>query len=113
MTTIVISNSYPYGQMTNQTMGKLIAMHSTMQRLNDAIATASAGYEGEPGTQFEIPSAIGGAPPTLFGVQPSATPGEQGTDYRYAMDALATQWATFWAAAEPFIEQLDNGTLSI
>lgn len=109
MSTTVISNNVPFGQMTNQSIGRLFALRSTLERLNAAIATASAGFEGTPGTQFEAPSAIIGGAPNLFGVQPSETPGEEGTAYSYAMGRLTEEWATFWAAAEPFIEQLDNG----
>lgn len=120
MTTTIISNMMPYnyGQMTNQAIGRLISLRATMERLKDAIATASAGYTGIDGTQFEIgnpPDSTGPSPASiglnqnLFGVQASATPGEQGSAYRYAMDSLNTAWDAFWTAAAPYIEQLDNG----
>jgi len=88
-----------------------------MVRIDEAITNASSGYTGTPGTQFEIqPSGPGVTPaantsmiPTLFGVTPSDTPGEQGVTYRYAMESLYQQWQTFWTAALPFIQQLDNG----
>lgn len=110
MTTTIISTSASYGAMTNQTIAKLIALQTTMERLNDAISTASAGYTGEPGTEFETGDL--NAPPNLFGVQPSATPGEQGSAYKYAMGRLCEEWEIFWTAAQPFVEQLDNGTFS-
>ncbi len=117
MTAVIISTTgqYPFGAMTNQTVAGLIAMATKMQRLKEAIATASAGYSGVEGTQFEIPASgtPGGQPPNLFGVVASATPGEQGAAYRYAVDALTAQWETFWAAAAPYIEALDNGNTSM
>jgi hypothetical protein len=107
MTTTVISNGASYGAMTNQAIGKLISLNSTLERLTDAISTASSGYTGTPGTEFETSANLGAQ--NLFGVQPSETPGEQGTAYSYAMNRLQEEWSTFWAVAEPFIEQLDNG----
>jgi hypothetical protein len=107
MTTTIISNSMPhsYGQMTNQAVAKLISLQTAMERLNDAIATASSGYVGTPGTEFEI-----GDTPNLFGVQAGGTPGEQGAAYSYAVLQLYQAWAAFWTAAEAYIEQLDNGS---
>lgn len=110
MTTTIISNGVSYGQMSNQAISKLISLQTQLERINDAIATASAGYEGTPGTEFEAGTM--GATTNLFGVQPSATPGEQGAAYKYAMGRLCEEWATFWTAAEQYIEQLDNGTFA-
>jgi hypothetical protein len=111
VSTTIISNTVAFGAMSNQAIGRLISLRATLERLQGAIATASAGYAGAPGTEFEASSAMG-APINLFGVQPSETPGEQGSAYSYAMGRLNEEWATFWAAAEPFIEQLDNGSAS-
>jgi hypothetical protein len=115
MAALIIPNSTPFGGMTNQTVSGLLRLHTTVERLQDAIATASAGYTGVDGTQFEAQS-MGMMPtgtymgPNNFGVQPDpATPGKNGTDYAYAMNVLASAWATFWAAAEASINQLDNG----
>lgn len=118
MTTTIISTNgnYPFGNMTNQLIAGLISNATKMERLKEAIANASAGYTGVEGTQFEIPPtgiSPGGMPANLFGVVPSESPGEQGVVYRYAMDTLAGHWATFWAAAAPYIEQLDNGNTSM
>lgn len=110
MSTTIISNNVAFGAMSNQTISRLIGLQSTLDRLQGAIATASSGFEGVPGTQFEASSSNFGTITNLFGVQPSETPGEQGAAYRFAMDSLIAEWATFWAAAEPFIAQLDNGT---
>jgi hypothetical protein len=98
--------------MTNQSVAKLISLQTSMERLNDAIATASSGYAGTPGTEFEA-GPPGAAAPNLFGVQPSEVPGEQGQAYSYAVMQLFQQWQTFWTAAQPYIEQLDNGTYSM
>lgn len=108
MTTLVFSGiTGPFGGLSTNLAARLIKANADMERLKDAVANASAGYAGTPGTEFEAtnPPDI----PNLFGVMPSMTPGENGTDYRFAMDSLSAQWATFWAAAEPFIAQLDNG----
>jgi hypothetical protein len=118
MTATIISTggNYTFGSMTTQTVSRLIATHTQIGRLRDAIATASSGYAGTPGTQFETPS--GGMPgaqgTNLFGVVPDPTePGRNGTDYAYAVNSLEAAWAAFWTAAEPFIEQLDNGGTSM
>jgi hypothetical protein len=117
MTTTIVSANAPYtfGQLTNQNVARLLSLNTALTRLHEAIATASSGYTGEPGTEFEIgnPNNGGPFPPVaqnLFGVQASATPGEQGQAYSYAIGQLFSTWETFWAAAAPYIEQLDNGT---
>ena len=112
MASIVISNNVSFGQMTNQIVSRMTGLNSSMPRLQEAIATASSGYTGVPGTEFEAPTGNMTAPTTsnLFGVQPDAeTPGKKGTDYSYAVGQLQTAWAAFWTQAAPFIEQLDNG----
>jgi hypothetical protein len=119
MTATIIANAppYSYGQMTNQAISKLIALQTLIERVNDAIATASSGYTGTPGTEFEakvdvVMTPLSPAPPNLFGITPAGAPGEQGSAYKYAMTRLHEEWAAFWLVAEPFIEQLDNGTPS-
>jgi len=110
MAAIVISNSAPFGAMTNQMISRLVSLNSTIPRLDEAATTASAGYEGVPGTQFETSVGLNGGMPNNFGVAPDpANPGQKGSDYRYAVDTLAQAWATFWTAAQGSIEQLDNG----
>jgi len=113
MTATVISNMATFGAMTNNAVSRIISLNTTMMRLKDAVATASSGYSGTPGTEFEAP--VGGiSNPTTsnnFGVQPDPENiGARGTDYSYAINQLAVQWEAFWAAAEPYVEQLDNGT---
>lgn len=110
-TLISTSGNYTFGQMTNQATSQMVALQTKMQRLNEAIATASSGYDGTPGTEFEAPQpGSNAAPPNLFGVIPSDTPGEQGQAYRYAMGQLYLAWQTFWGSAQAYLEQLDNGT---
>lgn len=111
MATTVISNNMPYtfGQMTNRLIGSLIQGNTQIRRLQDAIATASSGYTGAEGTEFEINNMMAGAS-NLFGVvaNPDA-PGEQGKAYSYAIGELHTAWLAFWQVAQPYVEQLDNG----
>ena len=112
MATLIISQSASFGQMTNSIVSRLVGLNSSMPRLQEAIATASSGYEGVPGTEFEIgnPGTNGMPGPNLFGVQADpATPGKNGTAYSYAVGQLQQQWATFWAAAADYISALDNG----
>jgi hypothetical protein len=115
MTTIVISpqsGTYPFGALTNTLVQRLIGANIAIERLHEAIATAASGYTGIEGTEFEVPT--GGlmqpnAPQTLFGVMANDTPGDQGKAYRYAMDSLYDQFQTFWAAAQAYVQALDNG----
>jgi hypothetical protein len=112
MASLIISTmgNYTFGALTNRMIGGMISANAAMRRLQDAITTASAGYDGTPGTQFEIVTTTpGGLQNNLFGVVASDTPGEQGATYRYAMEQLNVAWLQFWAAAQPYIEQLDNG----
>lgn len=102
MTATIISNTPPFGALTNKTVANLRAANDAVLRLQEAVATAASGYEGEAGTEYEGPA-------TNFGVVPSDTPGEQGSAYAYAVGQLATAWADFWQAALPSIQQIDNG----
>lgn len=118
MAAIIIPNGTSFGAMTNQVVGRLASLETTITRLQEGIATASSGYTGTPGTQFEapVPSASGAGPMMTtnnFGIVPNPDdPGKQGTDYAYAVEQLRVQWATFWEAAQPYIAQLDNGQAS-
>lgn len=113
MTATIISNMMPYtwGQQTNQVIGKIVTLQQQLGRLNEAVATASSGWQGTAGTQFEIGNTTDTAGnQNLFGVQADpATPGAKGEDYSYAIGQLWAAWSTFWTAAQPYIEQLDNG----
>jgi hypothetical protein len=102
MTATVISNTPPFGLMTNQTVADLHTVDEAIMRLKGAVATAASGYDGVPGTEYETD--------TNFGVAPDpTTPGAKGSDYAYAINSLATAWETFWSSAHGSIEQLDNG----
>jgi hypothetical protein len=102
MTATVISNTAPFGAMTNDTVADLYTVASALVRLNDAVATAASGYEGTPGTEYEDG--------TNFGVAADpASAGTKGSDYAYAIGQLYGSWSTFWTAAKPYVDQLDNG----
>jgi hypothetical protein len=112
MVALVIPTSTTFGQMTNSVVSRLAGLNTTVLRLNEAVATASAGFTGTPGTEFEAASGGMGMPyqQNNFGVQPdSATPGANGAAYADAVTGLAAQWEAFWALAAPFIKTLDNG----
>ena len=124
MATIIVSANDPYthGRATNDVTAKLMYLAGRLERLHAAVVNASAGYAGTAGTEFEIgnpppvpeegqPPVVQPAVPNLFGVQASATPGEQGTAYSYAVNRLAELWEPFWTEAKPFVEQLDNGSV--
>lgn len=121
MTAIIIPamGSYPFGAMTNQMVSRLIAANVQVERLQEAISTASSGYTGTPGTEFEapLPTAAPGvpAPPAnLFGIMADPdNPGAQGQAYSYAMGQLMLAWKQFWDAAKDYVEALDNGTISM
>jgi hypothetical protein len=109
MVALVIPNQTTFGQMTNSVVSRLAGLNTTVLRLNEAVATASDGFTGTPGTEFEAAS-TGLMVTNNFGVQADATsPGANGAAYAEAVTQLAAQWATFWALAAPFIKTLDNG----
>jgi hypothetical protein len=115
MAALIIPNGTTFGGMTNQMVSRFAGLDSTIKRLAEAIATASAGFEGTPGTQFEapVPSTPLGVPMQVnnFGITPDPDhPGQKGEQYSYAIGRLHEEWETFWTAAEPFIAALDNGT---
>jgi hypothetical protein len=112
MAALIIPNGTPFGGMTNQMVGKILALNTTVSRLKDAIATAASGYTGVEGTEYEAPAVGMNTPwlPNNFGVSPNPdTPGENGTEYAYAVNILVGHWDTFFAAAEASLAQLDNG----
>jgi hypothetical protein len=102
MTATIISNTPPFGAMTNRTVAGLHEANDLILRLKEAVATAASGYQGTPGTEYEGDN-------TNFGVVAGTTPGEKGSDYAYAVDQLANAWTTFWTEALPSIQQIDNG----
>lgn len=114
MATTIISTQtqYSFGAMTHQLISRLVSANTSMERLSEGIATASSGYNGTPGTQFEIDASsyTSQVPPNLFGVVASSEePGKKGQDYSYAVLQLNQAWKNFWETARPYVEQLDNG----
>lgn len=116
MAATIISNTSPYtwGVSTNQSIGRIVSLQQQLARLQEAVATASSGWTGTPGAQFEIGNTIAAGTPNsnqnLFGVQADpANPGQKGEDYSYAIGQLWLMWQTFWTGAQPYIQQLDNG----
>ena len=103
MTAIVISNTPPFGALTNETVSELFKINQSIIRLQASISNAASGYGGTAGTEYEGNG-------TNFGVVASATPGAQGAAYAYAVAVLGNAWTTFWSAAVASVEALDNGT---
>lgn len=100
----IIINSMPtFGAMTNNTVSQLFILNAAINRINAAVANASSGHSGAPGTEYEGPN-------TLFGVVPSDTPGAQGQAFASAMVTIVENWNTFWDAAQGALDSLDNGT---
>jgi hypothetical protein len=101
MTSVVVSNATPFGQMSNTMVENFWAIDQAITRLQAAIASASSGFAGTAGTEYET-----GSP---FGVVQSSTPGAQGAAWAYAVNVLAGNWATFRAVAIASIDAIDNG----
>lgn len=113
MSTLVISNACSFGSQTNNVTQRMIGLNTSVNQVNEAIATASSGYEGIQGTQFEIGNTGDNQPPgpNLFGVQADPTqPGANGQAYAYAFGQLKLEWDKFWTAAQPYVAALDNGS---
>jgi hypothetical protein len=105
MTATVISNTPPFGAMTNQAVATLYALNLTITRLQAAVGSAAAGYTGTAGTEYETNA-------TNFGVVASGTPGQKGSDYAFAVGTLGAAWNTFWTAASGALQALDNGVVT-
>lgn len=102
MSATIVSNTPPFGAMSNQMVSDLFKVNQAMVRVSAAVAAAASGFAGTAGTEYE-----GNA--TNFGVLANATPGAKGLDYAFALNGLASNWTTFWAANLASIEALDNG----
>lgn len=101
MTATIISNTAPFGAMTNQMVADLYRLNEQITRLQAAVSGAASGYTGTAGTEYETG--------TNFGVAASSTPGQKGADYSFALGTVGNAWTTFWTAAVGAIEALDNG----
>lgn len=113
MTSTIIATGpqYTFGALTNRMTSGMITCNTQLERLKEAVATATAGYSGTPGTQFEVPANGNPTVLNLFGVlEDPEHEGQKGQDYSYAIGRLSELWTAFWADAKPYIEQLDNGT---
>ena len=95
MTSLVIPNQTTFGQMTNSVVSRLAGLNTTVLRLNEAVTTASAGYAGTPGTEFEAATmGMGMAQANNFGVQPDPNPANAGVNgVAYADAVIATDRA--------------------
>ncbi len=113
MTALVYSTTTSFGGMTSQAVAKIAATNAALKRLVEAVAAASSGYEGTPGTEFETDPGNGFGQGNNFGVQPSDVPGEQGSSYKFALENLNTQWSEFMTAAEAFLTALDQGQQTV
>jgi hypothetical protein len=100
--TIQITNNLAFGGMSNNMVATMFALNNAVPRLNTAVANASIGFEGTPGTEYE-------GPESLFGVVPGTEPGAQGLAYASAIVTISNAWAAFWEAAAGAIEGMDNG----
>lgn len=101
MTAIVVNGSTPFGGMSNSMVDQINQVNESITRLAAAVAAAASGYSGTAGTEYETG--------TNFGVVPDATPGAQGASFAFALNSLASNWATFWTANAAFVAALDNG----
>lgn len=101
MSAVVVNGATPFGGMSNAMIENIWAVDQAIARLQAAVAVAASGFGGTAGTEYETGS--------NFGVVPSATPGDQGLAYAFAVNTLAGNWSTFKSAALASINQLDNG----
>lgn len=106
MSTILFQQNMQFGAMTNNMVAMLFALNSTIPRLNAAIGTASSGFSGTAGTEYEGPT-------SAFGIAPSDAPGAQGQAYASAMATIMQNWNTFWEAASGAIDAIDNGQRNV
>ena len=101
MSSTIVDGSTPFGGMSNKMVEDIYAVDEAMKRLSAAVATAASGYAGTAGVEYETGS--------NFGVVPSATPGENGAAFAFALNTMKPFWDTFIAAAQASLNQLDNG----
>jgi hypothetical protein len=108
---------YTFGTMSTRLVTNLIAANASVARITAGMATASSGFTGTDGTQYEVSSSMPPnpmAPPNLFGVVTEAnSPGANGMAYENAMNTIETAWQTFWTAASAALQTLDNGSTVI
>jgi hypothetical protein len=101
MTAIIVNGATPFGALSNGGIADLISAIDELHRVNLAAAAAQSGAPEPTGAALETGS--------NFGVMPSATPGEQGAAYAYALDVLDQALQAFLEANKAQITALDNG----
>lgn len=102
MTAMIISNTAPFGALTNDVVAELFDLNEKITRLQAAISNAASGYTGIAGTEYEGNN---------FGVVSEPKPGVQGSAYAVAAGTIINAWQTFWVVAVSAIEALDNGVI--
>ena len=102
MTAIIVNGSRPFGGMVNSAVNNLQNAINDLHRARLAEAAAQSGADAPTGAALE-----GDA--TNFGVVASATPGDQGAAWAYALEVLDTNAQAFLAANQSSITALDNG----
>jgi len=101
MSATIVNGATPFGSMSNEAIAKLVSAINDIHRLNLAAAAAQSGAPAPVGAALETGS--------NFGVVPSATPGEKGADYAFALAVLDQALQNFLTANQGQITALDNG----
>lgn len=99
MSAIIVNGATPFGALSNSAVSKLKQAITDLHRVR--LAAAAAISPGPDNTALETGS--------NFGVVPSATPGEKGGDYMYALSVLDDALQSFAVAYEGQLTALDNG----
>jgi len=102
MTAIVVDGSTPFGGMVNTAVDQLLTVIDDIHRANQAQAQAQSGATTPTAAALEGRG-------NNFGVVASATPGEQGAAWAYALGNLDTALQSFLSANQGSITALDNG----
>jgi hypothetical protein len=98
---VIVNGATPFGGMSNAAIGKLIEAIASIHRVRQAAVAAQSGAPEPVAAALETGS--------NFGVVPSATPGEKGADYAYALNTLDDALQALLSANQGQITALDNG----
>ncbi len=101
MAAIIVNGDTPFGGMSNAAISKLIEAIGDIHRVRQAATQAQTGAPEPVAAALEAGS--------NFGVVPSATPGEKGADYAYALGVLDDALQALLTANQGQITALDNG----
>jgi hypothetical protein len=108
---------YTFGVMSTRLVTALIQANASIARITAGMATASSGFTGTAGTQYEIGSNTPlnpQGPTNLFGVIADANNlGANGVAYENAMNTIEAAWQTFWTDASAALQTLDNGSTTV